>query len=508
MIEVTGFAKGAITVAICAIPFGADFMVTQCTDTLQAPSAAVSEYLAFKHNIAVTAFVSSQVQAYAETVNVAASGRFDLGNYFLTDYWKNPVTGAIELIPDYNATTWTSAGAARFNVTASTGKTAKYPNHGQEMYDVSGGDYGYDASTGTSGSSNQSELTGLVASEKAYVKGVSGKDPLAISYRNGKNTTPVVYMPHYWSARNSDFHPFATPANTFYGPGAGYPAGASFRRDSIVDLPSTTRWYDYWNGYGYGNETAANNHMYGLIDEAETGNGWFRNFIHFHSAGVSPTQRCFQNIDTHTSSKNGLSLGYTQASEYLMLKNMVRRSSASEITGGGVDIYVELKDVLKDSIIAGLPASIDWNNFTMPLWVELQLDGTNLVTGSTLKNIESNVGRLIVDSTYVKVEIPVNHTNYREGFLVTKLRETTTSDYFTLAKPSVVSKSYSGGLVSVTCSEPCKVVVFNTTGAETSMTVVARSSTFKITHSISATVPNTGYIGIINKDGQSVTVAL
>ncbi len=507
MIEVTGFAKGAITVAICAIPFGADLMVTQCTDTLQSPSAAVSEYLAFKHNIAVTAFVSSQVQPYAATAEVAATGRFDLGNYFLTDYWKNPNNGNIELIPDYFATTWSSLGAAYFNVTAGTGKVTRYPNHGQQMYDISAGAYGYDAENGVAGASNQSELTGLIASEKGYVQSVGGREPLSISYRNGKNTTPVVYMPHYWSGRNSDFHPFATPGNTYFGFGTGEGANTFLRRDSIVDLPSTLRWYDYWNGYGYGNETAANTHMYGWLDAAEGNHGWVRNFIHFHSAGVSPTQRCMANIDSYIATKNAVSLGYTKASEYLMLKGMVKRSTAAEVSGG-VDIYIELKDYLKDSLIAGLPASINWQNFTMPLWVELQLAGTSLMDGSTLKNIKSNVGRLIVDSSYVKVEIPVSHTNYHDGFLVAKLRETASPDYFTLSRPGVVSKSYSGGLVSVTCSEPCKVVVFNTSGGETSMTVVARSNTFKTTHIISASVTGTGYLGLINKDGQSITAAL
>lgn len=78
--------------------------------------------------------------------------------------------GAITVIPDFNRTEYTEYGGNEFSgASDGASKSNNTPNHGQELYDISGGVYGRDSVSGY-GTNNGNELRTLIAFEKNLLR--------------------------------------------------------------------------------------------------------------------------------------------------------------------------------------------------------------------------------------------------------------------------------------------------------------------------------------------------
>lgn len=485
MAKVLFFPKsGDIPVEVCKIRYGKNMLYTQDTDTLAANSF-ICEFLAFKNNVACTAFINSVNSPNLQRAkDLVLSDRVMLGLYFPTDRWVNPATGLYQLIPDYNATTWSSAGAAAFkNANVGQSKTTRYPNHGQEMYDISGGDYGIDIVNGVIGISDLSELSGVVEREKNYIKDAYVKSVIVASYRNGMNVTPEVYAKYFLGFRNSNAS-ISGDSYTGYG-NSGNPIGIN--RVDQVNRPSSMRWWDFWHGMGGGNMEAANNYVISEFAKTELNNGWFNDFTHWHT--MTEHEVYFNLIGGLLDSSNAYSCPYDEAIEYLFLKSFVKRITAKEVDNTIV-VYVELRDIFAGQNISGIPIGVDLSVLKTPLSVKLDLSGTYLFD----KNVSVNTGECIKTGGELVFELPLS--NNKDGVLVAVISETDTPNYIDLRKPEI---SFSGGVV--TTNMPCKVIAW-----DINKIPIFRGDEYLTETGIEAT--GVAFIGAINERKQSSIITI
>ena len=210
--DISFFSANTLGASICPIFNGHIAIVSQNTDRLIDGKYALAEMAAFKHNIQHTSFLhafgdinAGENTNYGATLKaVHGSGRISFGLYWRSDMWVNPQTGVQGQIPDYYSSTWTAAGAAVFaNAVVGVSKNNRSPNHGQQLYDISNGAYGYDMIYGRMGASNLSETYQHTDMQLNHIKEISGLNITSGSYTNGAQGGWNVLIPKMFGMRNS-----------------------------------------------------------------------------------------------------------------------------------------------------------------------------------------------------------------------------------------------------------------------------------------------------------------
>jgi len=495
MASVNFFPKGNIPVEVCPVRYGKSMLYSECTDTI-ATNAVFGELCMFKYNIKATAFFNNYNSANNSLAgNFHKSGRVDLGVYFPTDRWFKD--GLVALIPDYTATAWTSAGATAFaNAVQGQSKPARYPNHGQELYDISGGVYGYDTINGVSGSNLLDEFNGLCSLVIDHYNSITGFNPSFFSYRNGQNVSPIVYMPYFLGARNSDFSTEGD-ANTFYGD-VGFP-NEVIDRAKMVNRPSTTRWWDFWHALGSGTKQESIDYSVQEFEKTAVNNGWFNNFIHWHTASTSDLEEYFTMMGVLADEYEVHRSSYLEAIEYLWFKECIKRVTAKEVSGN-IEVYIEMRDIMKGGNISGIPTDIITELIRTPISLKINLDGT-VLSGA---DIDCSTGYCLKNNNEIIFEVPLS--NYKEGFLKVVLKPTNSPDYINFDKPTISYHPSEDGLTIETDQETKIVLYGSSSGSEYDAIDLYRSESFETIHVSDA--QDVKFIGAINRFGASNLISI
>lgn len=500
----------------CDHRYGATATWSQTTDTAQTNSMFYAEACGFKFNMALTVFDSpfSTGAAYvpvAQRQEAARTGRLSFQIYFQTDRWRAPNVAASEQnlmikyprIPDYYATRWTAAGvAAGFKVTPGDAKRTRTPNHGQQMFDLSGGEYGFSLAGSQKG--RWDALSDLAEVHCEWVKANFGHYPSAGAYRNGQRGATGGMSPFFLGLRNS-----GATGELRYGTS---PEGHSFLGSSKPFTPvesrsmaSTTRAGDMDLPREKVLTLCSD-----LLRKAIQTRGWYRDFIHWHTVPRFQTT-LHDLLEAHRNeigSVDVVTLNYGEALEHKFLRDMATVSAAKETDG--IMIQVTYKDPY-----GGLPLRA----IQIPLSVKVNLAGTAL-EGRKITCPEACGVRKLSESLVV-VDVPFHQ---REESVTVHLREAVGAPgSLDFSLPSVVSVKLTGQRLHVRTDRPTRLALFTLpvglalasvypAGTQRTATVelVGRDNTLTERHimDLGATAPELMacdlYIGVISKERQSI----
>lgn len=498
-ILVKDYPKVDVSVEICDHKNGAVATFTDNTDSRYINSVDVAEMYAFKNNFKVGCFASENYgDDNADLVDCENTGVIKHDVYFQNNYWKNPSTDAIEVIPDYRETAWTSAGVTAFGVVLGVAKLDKTPNQGQEMYDLTSGALGYDYTSDVAGASNQSELIGIIDNQKTWYFGLLGKQASAFSYRNGKDQMANSLIPYFLGGRNSDQQSLGSSANTFYGIGLGYDPNinTSVLRSTFISKESSFRYVDRYLTSG---EAAADAEINTEIPATISNNGWFNNFSHWHdyynNLSMLIYDRYLALVQTNIGVSDVYSCSYGDAISYMFLREISDRAGAQE-KNNKVYVFVDVIDKFKSQTADGIIGTLPLTSVVASLSVKIDLTGTYLAG----KNIKSNSDKLIsLGSNEFIVQVPFTNTI---EFQVVELFEAE-DGYFDTSLPTATITDVSN-VITVSASQNVKAVLFSKLTAETEVDykVADRSNNFKTSHTFTSSVGNDYKIGIINEYGK------
>lgn len=487
-----------ISVAKCNHRFGAEMTYTVQTDSRFESSIYAAEMYAFKHNIRIGAFVNNQLGGQ---YNLGLKEQEETGVvrndvYYSTDFWKNPSTGAIEVIPDYYSTTWTVIGAAYFDVTPGSPKTARFPRHGQNMFDLSSGRLGYDFTNGAMGTNQLEEVYGIDRDMQDWFYQTLGRYPSSLSYRNGDNSGALTHLNNWIAGRNS----FPSPTNlaqagpSQYGSGLGSPSEVT-NRNLFINLASSSRSWDAIYNEGKNQTEVLTYEKNGIVNALDLA-GWFRIFIHFHSMQANGTLSYFDTLYNNFYQAVGdafvwkCSVG--EAMEYMFLREITDRVVANEINGK-VFVTADLVDKFKNLETGGYSQKLPLDRLNIPLSVEIDLSNTAL----SGKAIKASSGKVVsLGSNVYIVEIPFNH---KEGFSGIVIEEGPDGIYNTSIPTA--SALDNGDVLTVTSDMPTKCVLFGVTegGAEYNSLPAGRSNEFSLEHKFSIETGKNYRVGIISE---------
>lgn len=482
--------NSTIPVKVCNHRYGAKATVSQNTDLYLPPSAVAAEMIGFKHNICPTYFLNAI--ASNNISGVVASSRCAFGMYFLTAYWFNgsSVTG----IPDYSATAWTSAGVNVFQgAVLGASKPARYPNHGQEMYDISGGVYGYDYNTNTVGTNNLQEAKLLSDFLSNQFEDQVGKRPSTISYQNGELGVAPFLVNKYLLGRNSDSTPPVGDGRTAYGYDKknatylGYPNVAFDKADRICQA-STTRFWD--NGKNLA-------HAIDQVSKTIVNGGWYNDFIHFHSAYNLGTFNTVEDLYASINATIGAEFvwrsGMDEAAEYMFLREGIEKTVANE-KNGKVYCFLHVSDLLANN----------YDKITTNISVEVDLS-TSALAGKFIQSNAGQIRSLSVD----KYVIDFRLNDLKEGVYSFVLSEAIEgNDYLDFSLP-IISTSLNGDVLTVTTDKPTRAVLFSKVDATAyNYQATQRSNDLATTHSFDITGLSAVCVGAITETKQSALITL
>jgi hypothetical protein len=429
----------------CDHRYGAQATWSQSTDTSQLNSFYWAEACAFRENLALTVFDNSFAQGRAyvtvpERQEAAKTGRLSFQVYFLSDTWMNPKTGKPTRIPDYYGKVWTKAGvAAGFKVVPGEAKTTRTPNHGQQMFDVSDGRFGYDLKKGKAG--REDVLTGLIEYQTNWVRTKFGACSAA-GYRNGQTGASYAVPAHLLGVRNSghngDLSYGCSPRDkTILGTGR-YP---DLTPKDTASFVLTTRAGDI-------DDSRENvmRHCQKLLEQAIATHGWYRDFNHWHTSprfGLSLEQ--FLADQRQTIGKHDVvSLDFGSALQHKFLRDMA--TVWAHETDAGIEVVVKFRDPY---------GSLPLGDFHIPLSVRVELAGTKLADRDVFSPQRCAIRRLPGNAIVVGVPFAG-----RACVAVIELKPTDTPSYLDLAKPRVLQTAFQDGNLLVTTDKPTRVVVF------------------------------------------------
>lgn len=459
----------------------------QNTDTVQANKYELAELEAFRSNIQLTAFadpIASDKTAYDKMLS---TGRVSGGDYFQTDRWYNPVTMAIELIPDYYATAWTVSGVNAFGVTLGEAKLARTPNHGQEMFDISAGQYGYDVVNEISGLSNLEEFAELVSWHRSYMGSNS-----CLSWRNGRSEADKIIIPYYIGGRNSVYS-YSGDSNVSY---------PIFSRSVDVNRDGSTRTWD--SKTLLGSLSNSINYTKTQIQRSINSGGFWNDFHHWHNSYNSGTYTDFYNMFSGFSAQIGSQdvwrCGYGQAVEYAYIRELIDLVGSFE-RGGELYLYYRLKDKFDGTFTSGINNNIDETLFNTPVSIKLSTIGT-AIEGKDIICEKATLIRKIDITTWI-VSVPL--VKKEDGEIVSfKIKEGSGAYYYS-TKPIITRNTN-----TFTSNIPAKWVVWRklTTDGLDMVREVERDNVLKtsFTHTIESGYNY--YIGAISKYGHSSLIEI
>lgn len=497
-----------IPASVCAHRFDAVCTVSQQTDSRFLTSVYAVEIFGFKNNFRVGDFISNApVLQYNDGVyDAEVTGLIRNDIYYYTDKWLNPTTGVIEEIPDYYATAWTAKGVAAFNayygltnggvkVALGGAKAARTPNHGQEMYYFSAppvnsgdplgprlqGQLGYDFVNELMGLNNLNEVSGVVDYHRNWFYQTLNRVPSGISYRNGQAAMAGTLYPYFLGGRNSSNGPISTngSAQTWYGSTYGFKTGTLDIREYFNSYVNSSRWWDFWSNMGY-SRAQADAYVTQEIIKTIANRGWYRDFIHWHSARDAGTLTTIDEFYAMMRSTFGANFVWTcsngEALEYMFLRESVQRVAAVEIEGN-VLVIADVIAPFATKSVKGIPAPDLFNTYNIPLSVRVDLTSTSLAG----KQVKSNYGKIrsLGSNVYI-VQIPFQTKS--ENIIGVTLSEGT-DGIFVETKP-VITTSISDGILTVQTNMPTKAVLFGvaTGGQEIDSLPIARSNAFNTIH--------------------------
>lgn len=450
MTQAVFFPANNLGVTVCSIFNGHEAIVSANTDRLIDGKYAAAEMAAFKHNVQATAFLNPEGAASGENVgygttlrNVAETGRISFGLYYRTDRWVNPSTGASEPIPDYNASTWTAAGVASFSgAVLGAAKATRYPNHGQQMFDISGGAYGYDTATQAFGASGGSETLLHTQAQLNYFRMIAGLNISSASYANGRTEVGLLNLPFLLGTRNSSYSASGTGEISYSG----------LSRMDLMSRASTTRAWDAVNAGQFADQTASLAYMQSQIAAAISAGGWFSDFMHWHSlysAGdVEFFDPFFAAIDGAIDTADVWRAGNNEANEYYVLRESIEKVG-SFVDGAVVRIAYRFKDGFPgatDGISNALAAGL----IDTPISLQIDLTGTPLAGQDIVCGQARSIRKLGADQWIVNLR----PTLFGDGYFGASI-SAGAGEYYDAARPGL---SYLSGIVSA--DRPCRWAVW------------------------------------------------
>lgn len=494
-IPVLFFPDNKLGASICPIYNDHTAVVTNNTDRLKDNKYAGVELALFRNNLHATAFLNpdavedNENVGYSTTLqSVSSSDRISYGLYFRTKKWVNPITLVTEVIPDYDETTWTAAGVAVFSrAVLGAAKTVRTPNHGQEMYTISGGQYGYNVSTQQFGASGGLELTEHAARQLAYFASMGFK-LTAGSYENGQTGSVRQLIPKLLGMRTSSFSYSGTSSFPY----------SSLTRYALNLRQCSTRSWDAANGGFLPSQAASIAYTQTQVAAAIAAGGWFSDFMHWHSLYDFPSLDFAESLFSAMNATIGASdvwrTGHGEAAEYYVLRESIDKVG-SFVDGNAVYLSVRFNDGFSGTNTDGISNALPVDCVHTPLSIKVNLTGTPLAgldiacnQAQSMRNKGGNVWVInILPSIFVN------------GCYVAKLTAGTGS-YFDASVPVL---SYSGDLI--TASLPCKFVVWRKLTGSTDYTIatVNRTTTYATTVTVSRAVGYDYFIGGITRSKMS-----
>jgi len=478
------FPDNKLNAQICSFYNGHSAAVTLDTDTLQLGKYEFAEINLFKYNLQGTVFLSSYYYSEESVLkNLKSTGRLSYGLYFHTDRWMHEGVDAI--IPDYYATTWTTEGAALFNVVVGEPKASRFPNHGQQLYDISGGFYGYDLINSITGENELLEFT--LSVEKQIKDFIPIERLTSFSYRNGRSLGATLLIPHFLGGRNSSY----------------YVAGDSFidysvTREQSINRSGNTRTWDMVQNGTFTTETDGINYAKGEISKAILNNGWWTDFMHWHSLYDSNDlfffDRFFSAIDIEIGASNVWRAGYSEALEYMFIRDSLNKVGSFE-NNSKLYLYYEIKDKYKGTFVNGISKNVPISFLKTPISIEIDTTGTYLQG----KNIQCNEANSIRSLGMDKWVINVPYLLGKEGYSRFLLSEGT-QEYYSSEKPIINNTSG-----TITTDKSCKFVVWrkpDSSGEET-IIEIDRVNIFSSVYNLIIEAGYTYYVGVITKSNNS-----
>lgn len=455
--------------------YGAVATITQNTDTVSSDYPE-KEIAGFKYNFNLTAFISP-FAANVDVQNIKKTGLIRYGIYFPTDRWDDPKQpGVFPVIPDYNSNVWTQAGVDAGFVTSDkigTSKAIKHPNHGQQLFDLTNGLYGYDFTTDTPGQIDVFSPLAEYISE--WFKDMFGYYPSSASYRNGVRNASFLMTSYFLGGRNSIYD-----YNINYG----------LTKGEAIDKSESTRQGDMYVSMS---RAEVLQQCSATLEKAITDNGWYSDFTHWHTAPKGEMEEYLSNQRTVINGRDVISLDYGTSIEYQFLRKMVRRSGLYA-DGNKLVLITDIKDNEGLVLI----------RINTTLSVEVDLTGT-ILEGKEITGIGDRGIRKKATNQFV-IEVPYSQ---KDGFMAVRLKETTTPTYLDFTVPVVNSFTKNGNILTVTTDKHTKVVVYRTplNGELYDASVIGRSEDFNTSHEIDVSGVDFAnsdiYVGAISKERQS-----
>lgn len=518
--EVIFFPKSTIPINVCNHRYGADMTYTEQTDTIRDNSRYEVEFYAHKYGARVGAFITrASTDSVGDKLEAEKYGSCKFDIYFPTDTWYNIDKDIYEGIPDYYGAEWSQRGIDAFAyddgglkidgepALIGSPKPTRYPNFGEQMYNCSGGRYGW--SGAVIGSSNALELTKLQENVINWYKNQINRYPSSMSYRNGANGGKDLMIVPFLQCRNSGTGMWNNIENsqTWYGDGLGNP-DTPITREVLSSRASSSRFWDWAGSMGSTIEESLTG-VANLIGLTLTNNGWQNNFTHWHSAyNTSKDELKLKVYDDYfrtISEAKGASrihfCNYGEASEYLIYKLCIDKVAAYQ-EGANIKVMVSLKDPFKGDKIenSNFDADLPYNRINTPISLEVDLSGTFLEG----KNIKSNYGKVVNSGSnkiIVQVPFPKDKTKAVMGI---KLFEVDTPEYLSIEQPIVSNVVVNGKNVSFKTDIPCFSVVFEKTDENNITKFKDRYvSEYKTLHSVEVgdDTSKSYHIGVISEAG-------
>ena len=523
------FPKSEIPTKVCAHRYGAKMTYTEQTDSLFNSSRYAVEYYAHKYGYRVGAFINRLTQSgHTDLLESEKYGACKFDIYFTTDYWYNPITGNIEVIPDYYKTSWTQTGINTFGyveggvtkingvaVSVGDAKTSSTPNIGTQMYAYSNGKYGWN-NTGVFGQSAAKEIVLLQKNVTDWFRGIFGRFPSSMSYRNGNTGGAYIDVVFYLQCRNSGTGAWNNTANapTWYGKNSdnnylGVPQ-QDVDRNLLASRASTTRWWDWIDNIYNITLQQSLDAVKSIVTQTIGNGGWQNNFTHWHSAAETTKENIklgsynayFGAISEAAGNNRIHFCNYGEASEYLLYRSCIDNIAAYK-KGNRVAVAVSIKDVFADAVLqeTGVDAKLPQRRIFTPVSIEVDLTGTPLQG----KNVKSNYGKVInAGNNKVIVEIPFPAEN--DGIMEVELYNNIFPDWLNIDKPTISNVVVNGQNVTFTTDIPCYCTIFEKTDANTISKFGDRLiSEYKTNHvvKIGNASGNTYSIGVCTETGQT-----
>lgn len=468
--------KKYIDVEVCPIYENRDAVIVQHTDTLLSNTCFNVEALGFKFGIKPTAFHWPYTGIQDGLAEIAKSGVMKFGVYIPTDRYRTNERGAY--LPDYSATTLSSAGALYYGRTEGEAKASGFPNNGQELFDYTYGVKGYDVLNGVPGSEGNMDFIREMDFIDNWYKQHFGRLPSSGSDRQGKIGSKEVYLPYYIGMRST-----ATGSDHSYN---------AIDRLGFIHRPITSR-SEY--GFEAGKKETYWNAINNSINSAFTQKGMFNDFAHWHRAisignDIHLLHDLYEQIYNSVNGRNAWYAGYSEAVEYYWFKSMTKRVRAGLLKDGRILLVADFDDEYYNQTVAGLQMKLLYDRIKQPLSVKINLTGT-IFDGKAIKT--NYTKPLFLGNNEYIIDIPFRNGNYFKEVIISESEE---ENYKNFNTPAI---TVSGN--NITSNIPVKVVLFSGQFMET-MGVLERSNEFKTEHFL-FNIADADYVGVVSETGIS-----